>query len=244
MNRSILALALAQSIAASCFGQLYNFNGSYQYGSTPSGQPVDGAYSGTVNIDAGNHTLSATGSGVIPALNWSQSANQTVTIPGQFPNPTKFYSDTLSVHYSSPQENYSLNLASQVPRAIGIDEYTVGHFQPIPEITVSFSYTLTENGVTISTGSGTYPVSGSFSQLAVNTSSYPTNVGIVLFAPTFAADTSVPIINVTAPHGHFVVGGVPLAVVPEPSEYAFVFGLASLTAGMCLRKRSKLQPTQ
>jgi len=192
----------------------------------------------TIDPDAGTASVTSEMTGI----HGSHTASQTITtiVPGQFPNVTR-YVETFSITYT----HGAIEAATQTPPAIP-DPFQ-GSLFSLPLLgsasaDIGFEYTLTSNGETVASGSGSYPVTGGAVRFWIDALEYPDSIATtgVTFALQPEPDTILA--DIIAPSGRrFVSYPRPLYIsaVPEVGPGAIVVGVGLLAlAGIKAQKRS------
>lgn len=243
-----LLLVTTASISDGAMAQSFSFNNALDF--TPDGiVHSPGSYSGTFLIDPGAGTLSVNGTLSVPAMSWTsvQTVSTTVVTP-HFPYPptSVTYTDTLTVSYQSTASTSTYNYPTQTPSLAGPTSYSVTDSGG-PQLSVSFSYKLVENGTTITTGTGGYGLLPDIdiTPFTVNVKNYPKSV-LGTIGPNQGPDwiagelyitghdlVDGPRFSVAGPHASF---GLPpiytissgLVPVPEPTACVLGSGVAAL----------------
>lgn len=187
------------------------------------------SFTGTLGVESGGYGSSYQGKVV------------TEVTPGVFPNPdtVTHYTSVLSVTWTVSATSRAITIDPIVPTRIGISTYSlqVPASQALT-FQMAFEYTLMENNVPVSSGSGSYPLTGKPDALTFSITDFPASLPISLEEFRFSPEPGVAF-SVTTPHGvtfNINRASYPtLGPVPEPSEYALVSGLGLVALGIVRR---------
>ena len=196
-----------------CFAQRYDFSSSGEYRMDPAPGMFPREVAGTALypvqlytpfnnpptpqlVTQGSVSIFNSGTASISfsrnvAASWNESLSQSTTLGG-FPTPT-VYNDNLSIDFRIPSQVVTFQSLPVAPSLISGSLYNAAFdLQPVT-ISVGYSYTVTENGSAVGSGTGVEDITfrmeyGSF-DTAIGVGAYPGKIslGFTVVEPKFPA---------------------------------------------------------